>query len=241
MSSFRESAEYGKRTVETSSVDLPRLYHVWISAEGEKSEPQYFKGLQELAKHLEISHIIDIETLVQEGKHKSHPTYVMETMDKKAQELDYENNKDVYYPCIVVDRDSNNFSQEQLDEIVNQCDSKEYRLVLSNPNFDLWLLMHLVEIATYSEEEILKNKRISTKKRFVDSEVGKHSVPEGYRGKKVDFEKFVNHIGYAIRQSKEYATTFPELNNHMGSQIGLLVEKLFEGHIIKLGDSPSQG
>lgn len=234
MSNLRKSSGYGMRPVEAASVDLRPLFHVWISAEGKKTEPQYFKGLSDLAIELGIDGIVRIELLEQEGQHKSHPKHVVALMDKQAKEFDYKNNKDVYFPCVVVDRDWKSFKEEQLDRLIVYCEKEDYNLVLSNPNFELWLLMHLVDLSIYTEEALLANRNINKNKKFIVQEVEVHLNPSGY-DKKVDFSKFKEHINYAIGQSKEYATEFPPLKNHIGSQVGLLIEKLFRGYEDGLG------
>jgi hypothetical protein len=47
---------------------------------------------------------------------------------------------------MVVDRDKQNVSKDQLNEIVEKCRIESYNLALSNQHFEFWLLLHLTSI-----------------------------------------------------------------------------------------------
>ncbi len=44
--------------------------------------------------------------------------------------------------CLIVDRDEKSFTEEQVKLVSDICNEQGYRLIISNPCFELWLLLH---------------------------------------------------------------------------------------------------
>lgn len=44
--------------------------------------------------------------------------------------------------CVVVDRDRENRSSSDIDEFIRRCKKTRYEPFITNPCFELWLLMH---------------------------------------------------------------------------------------------------
>jgi len=51
-------------------------------------------------------------------------------------------NSDVDKVCLIIDRDAQNFKANQYDALLAACDKKGFSLHVSNPCFEIWLLMH---------------------------------------------------------------------------------------------------
>ncbi|MEN8907576.1 MAG: RloB domain-containing protein, partial [Clostridiales bacterium] len=67
---------------------------------------------------------------------------------------------------IVIDKDRN--SEYSLKTFISDC---KYNIVLSNPCFELWLLLHLTNIDEYNKNDLLENNKISKNHRFISKEI----------------------------------------------------------------------
>ncbi|WP_422451131.1 MULTISPECIES: RloB domain-containing protein [unclassified Endozoicomonas] len=54
--------------------------------------------------------------------------------------------------CLVIDRDQQAWEEKAISEIAKACDQKQYLLALSNPAFDLWLLLHHLDVYALAQE-----------------------------------------------------------------------------------------
>ncbi len=55
---------------------------------------------------------------------------------------------------------------ENLDEIVSRCIKEGFRAAVSNPCFELWLLLHFRSLEEYTPEErqqLLENRKVTKK------------------------------------------------------------------------------
>ena len=53
------------------------------------------------------------------------------------------------------------FTEKQFDEVVKICDKNSFHFLISNPNFEFWLLLHFDEVTSLDKEKIKANKRIN--------------------------------------------------------------------------------
>ena len=105
---------------------------------------------------------------------------------------------------------------------------------MSNPNFELWLLMHFPNIEAYDREEIRSNRKnihyqiedgVSKNKKFLEIEVAKHA--KGYtKGNKIKFEVFMPCIDLAVQQAKLFCEESDQLIDEIGTSAGKLIEEI---------------
>ena len=55
--------------------------------------------------------------------------------------------------CLVIDRDKQSWTEATISEVAQFCHAKQYILALSNPCFELWLLIHHYDVMLLSEDE----------------------------------------------------------------------------------------
>lgn len=104
-----------------------------IATEGEKTEPHYFSVLNEGQKVIRIKHL--------KGDSKSAPAYVLKRMKNYIRTERLRKGDEAW---LVVDTDR--WSEQQLSELVQWSQTNEqYNLAVSNPKFELWLLLHFEE------------------------------------------------------------------------------------------------
>lgn len=82
--------------------------------------------------------------------------------------------EDIDKMCLIVDRDKKSFKEEQYNYVKEECERKNFKLYVTNPCFEFWLLLHFDEVHLINKEELLENKRASSKVRFVESELKKY-------------------------------------------------------------------
>ena len=101
-----------------------------IRAEGDKTEPQYFKALNRL--------VSDSYVKCLRSKHASSPPQALRHMQDYLKE---ESPADPYEAWLVIDRDQ--WGKAQL-ALLNEWEQQEsnYGLAISNPKFEHWLLSH---------------------------------------------------------------------------------------------------
>ena len=129
---------------------------VIIAAEGECTEKIYFEALKEYAHNSRV-HIKILER-DEENKHNSSPEYVLEQLTQYKSENPIEEDDELW---LVIDKDR--WTDKSIRVVAQRCAQDSiYHLALSNPCFELWLILHKVDVFLESEAEkakMLDNKR----------------------------------------------------------------------------------
>lgn len=211
-----------------SKIRDTRRYFV-IASEGAATERIYFEGLQEkISNDGILDRLIKIEFLARHGhdRSKSAHTDVIKQLDgyRKSYRLD---DRDEMW--LVIDRDRKNNPEENISLIAQRCFQKGYFLGLSNPNFELWLLLHLKDLSGYSIEQLedfLDSKKVSASRNILEKELA--DLLGGYNKSKYSAEKFLPHISTAIERAKILDDSAEErwIEGRLGTRVYLLVEKV---------------
>lgn len=135
-----------------------------------------------------------------------------------------EENQDVF--AVMIDRDQFSHSDEQLTDLIERCEKKNYVFLLSNPCFEFWLLLHLSDVKReYANrmDEIRENAKTSHKHTFVSAEVSKKaghtkSISEGKFK-----ENYLGNVDAAIKRAYDFTLD----KNSLLSQIGSNIPDLF--------------
>ncbi|MGO5018498.1 RloB family protein [Roseburia faecis] len=138
---------------------------------------------------------------------------------------------------IVLDRDYKSHTVLQMKKIVQECMKKDYKIYITTPLFEFWLLLHLVDIKSLSKEQlecIKVNNGVSEKHTYTSkcvSDIAGHSKSIS---DKVFQKYYLPKIDYAIKQAKELCGDIDELigsdqtdESKMGS-IGTNLPELLE-------------
>lgn len=135
--------------------------------------------------------------------------------------------------CVIFDRDYRNL-EESLQTIFDLCNKHGIKIILSNPNFELWLLMHFPNIEQYPVEMLLENKKnlrhqifeeASKNKKYLEILVAKNA--EGYsKGSKIKFDRFLPLVDVAVEQVKKFCEDSEYLINELGTSVGILIEEM---------------
>lgn len=156
--------------------------------------------------------------------------------DSIVQIEDYINRQFVTYEeghdkiCLIADRDKQSFKEYQYDYVIKTCNEKGYEFYVSNPCFELWLLMHYDEILTMDKDKLLANSKETpkSKKRFLEKQLS--NLMDGYNKNNLDFEKLIHRISKAVQNEKSFCENAENLKMDLGCNIGLLIEEMQSKH-----------
>lgn len=221
-------------------------------AEG-PTEESYILGIRNNKAKLQIKNDVSIEVIPKEEGQESysHPMqlveaclYKMGRRDEEGNDIpetewekncQWEYNPEVDSVCVIFDKDYRNFYR-WLEQIYDLCKKHNISVILSNPNFELWLLMHFPGIEQYDRERLLTNRKnlrgelfpeASKEKRYLEILVSKKA--KGYsKGKKIRFERFFPGIELAIEQAGLFCEDARMLSTELGTAMGALIRRMKE-------------
>lgn len=199
-------------------IDKPKLYV--IAAEGQKTEPHYFDALR---RHYEKDHResrlhVHILRRPSEEEGRSAPQYVQQMLDdflRENKNYDFQEYDELW---IVIDTDK--WKPETLSALTMNCQQKQYFLAVSNPCFELWLILHLSSFETV-RPDIENAPEKSRKCKQLRGDLQQNLCLGG------EYQDYMPFIPQAIERARALdiapETVCPE---HICTRIYLLVEKL---------------
>jgi len=230
---------------------IPVRIKFYCVSEG-PTEESYFWGIKNNRKQLKIRNDVRIEVIPkQEGQETlSHPMQLVkaclramghvneggkdipETEWKKCCQWDEFDPKEDRV-CVVFDRDYRGL-EKHLDEVFHLCEDHGIRIVMSNPNFELWLLMHFPNIQQYDKEKLLNNKKNLGHKVYTEASVHKRYLEillstkaNGYKkGCRLKFDKYVHRVDLAVEQAALYCEEPRSLISDLGTSMGKLIQDM---------------
>ena len=163
-----------------------------IATEGEHTEKQYFQALADEYRNSKIH----VEILATTDT-KSAPNHVIERLNKFKQQYSLEANDELW---LVIDVDK--WEVRLLSEIAKTCIANQYLLAVSNPCFELWLLLHIAKWDEYSAEQVQalfensKDGNRTVLEKELMQRVGEHKKSN------LKSELYIPHVELAIEQAK---------------------------------------
>lgn len=187
-----------------------------IATEGEKTEKVYFDYLSSKIKNSRVN--VRVLTNID---HHSDPEQVMGVIEGFLNEFKLEDNDQCW---LVIDRDR--WEEETLSQVARLCSQKNIYLAITNPCFELWLLMHVKNFDEYSEKEkklILLNRKVTTNRTWLERELV--NILGSYNKSSPNCDHFFPGIDQAIHQA-EALDTNPDHRwpNGLGSRVYRLIQ-----------------
>lgn len=191
-----------------------------VATEGTVTEKRYFDGITDQENFRDSR--IHVEILPRLDSH-TDPSGTLRLLDsfKDTYELKL---TDELWLVIDVDR----WGPKKLNEIARLCKQKTYKLAISNPCFELWLLLHFQDISVYTIEEqkrILANPKINQNRSLIESELVR--LLNGYSKTQFDVRSFVPYVGDAVTRAKLLDTNprhrWP---NKLGTRVFRLIDSI---------------
>ena len=118
-----------------------------IASEGADTERIYFEALQEFVANQGINIRIKIEFLKRETeavRSRSAHLDVLRQLDTYKRKFEIKPQDELW---LVADRDRQSTKLHNLAAVAQQCEQKGYGLAISNPCFELWLLLHCKDVS----------------------------------------------------------------------------------------------
>lgn len=129
-----------------------------IASEGKDTERIYFKALAKEYTNPRV-HVHILERSVDE-QNNSSPEYVLTQLNNYKSQYELEDDDELW---LVVDKDR--WTEAMLSRVATECSQEvAMHMALSNPCFELWLLLHLEDAASLTPEEqkqCMENRRKS--------------------------------------------------------------------------------
>ena len=191
-----------------------------IAAEGEKTEETYFNGL---AASYSMPSRVHVEVL-NRPYGGTDPEKVLRALDDFRREYSLRANRDELWMVIDLDR----WEEKMLSEVATLCDQKKYGYAVSNPCFELWLLLHLKPLEEYDTETLQKFKekrKVKEKRHPLKVELSK--LLGSYNESNLDTSNFLGNVEKAIEHAKGLDTQ-PEhrWTNDLGTRVYRIAEKI---------------
>jgi hypothetical protein len=196
-----------------------------LSYEGNVSEKKYFEDFRRSGL-FNNNGLIEIISLKRPSNRGSDPINVKKLLQEAKKEYRFKNTDEFW---LIIDRDDwEIIHNHNFDKLVDDCKKeKNFFLAMSNPCFEIWLILHLKNINEYDADEkqrILKNEKISNSKNYIDK-VLSEIQGRGYN-KRPDPRVFLPFTRTAIHRAKELDNKNEDYPKQLGTHIYKLIEKL---------------
>lgn len=220
---------WNKRSTDINEKIEPFRKYIFI-CEGANTEEYYFEKLINMRKELGIHDMIDICLLKKTGKERdiSYPKALVELAKKYKRKV--ENNFDSKRDKMIVVFDGDIFEEKVkgYDELITEIEKEDIAAV-TNPNFELFLLLHLEN----SYENFIKDNE----NRFLlKDEKDKYSYAFKLLSQKTKMNSKKNkqigslakNIEIAIEQEKKINQDIHNITGKVSSNIGKIIENIIQ-------------
>ncbi|MBQ8906931.1 MAG: RloB domain-containing protein [Ruminococcus sp.] len=128
---------------------------------------------------------------------------------------------------IIVDRDKSSFTHKQYTELVKECSRQGIKLVVTNPCFEFWLLMHFNINRKFNARDMLKNDKVTDDITYCHNIL--RNTFKGYQKNSYDAKLLMHKIKTAIDNEQLYCEDTIGLKTKIGSNVGKLLKELGYG------------
>jgi hypothetical protein len=145
----------------------------------------------------------------------------------RPEPIDYRKDRDVV--CVIMDRDADSRSHSKCSEFFVRCKNNGFEPYMTNPCFEMWLLLHFDEVLNEDKRTLQKNEKINgiryTEQRL-DEILRSYPANSGYRKDDLDFESFVHRVDNAIKNERSFCKDTKCIKTEVGSNIGSLMDRM---------------
>ncbi len=192
-----------------------------IATEGKKTEIKYFEEFSSKDYYNNKEVYIEVLKRVKSG---SSPTNVVKQLNGFKSEYKLKNGDELW---MIIDRDKQSWKPKEIASVARLCLQKKYGFALSNPSFEVWLLLHRKDLKTYTDAartELLINKKTNSRTRL-ESEL--LNICGSYNKTNLKVADYLPHVKKAIKRSESLVQSQTERwPNYLGSHVFKLVKKL---------------
>ncbi|MBR3022511.1 MAG: RloB domain-containing protein [Bacteroidaceae bacterium] len=194
-----------------------------IASEGKDTEGIYFKALAKEYTNPRV-HVHILERSVDE-QNNSSPEHVLKQLNDYKSQYELEADDELW---LVVDKDR--WTEAMLSRVATECSQEvAMHMALSNPCFELWLLLHIEDAASLTPEEQKQWMENRRKSKNVDPylKVRLRQKMGSYHESAYDVLSLIAHVEVAITRAKALdknpTDRWPQT---LGTRVYLLVESV---------------
>lgn len=239
--STRQETSLIKRTRPTSSKII------FISCEGQVTEEEYFEVISNLFAGIKskiqfISVMSDVIKTSPESRTeeqisslgKSQPWQLVEKIDtfknEKSDIYDFLNHpEDEFWIIADVDNHTNDDNIARWNQTISDCKNKNYGYAISNPFFELWLLLHHLDVNEDDYKYAVTEKHAYEKTSHYRNRLrddAKSPLKESKHIESIHYD--VEKVKGASKRAKALHNNSEEWPHNLGSTMFLLVDKIIE-------------
>jgi hypothetical protein len=205
-------------------VDAEKLFV--LSYEGTVSEKKYFQDFRS-SKYFNNSGLIEIVPLKRPKDKGSDPFSVKKLLNEAKKGYGFKLTDEFW---LIIDRDDwETIHKISFDDLVFECKKeRNFSLAMSNPCFEIWLVLHLKDLSAFSlgeKELIFRNAKVGSK-NYIDILVAQ--LQGGNRGynKKPNPSIYLPLTLTAIERAKSIDNLADDYPKTIGTHLYKLIEKL---------------
>lgn len=194
-----------------------------IASEGKDTERIYFKALAKEYTNPRV-HVHILERCEGE-KNNSSPEHVLKQLNDYKGQYSLESDDELW---LVIDRDR--WTEAMLSHVAKECAQDGYlHVALSNPCFELWLLLHLVDATLLTPEEQQQWMENRRKSKNLDPylKIRLRQEMGTYHESSYDAQTLIVHVEDAIERAraldKNPTDRWPQT---LGTRVHLLAESV---------------
>ncbi len=207
-------------------IDAEKLFV--LSYEGIITEKKYFQDFR-ASEYFNNNGLIEIVPLKRPKDKGSDPFSVKKLLNEAKKEYGFKISDEFW---LIIDRDDwESIHKLSFDDLVTECKNEDnFYLAMSNPCFEIWLVLHLKNLSEFTEEEqasIFENAKIGNK-NYIDILVSE--LQGGYRGynKRPNPNIYLPLTKTAIERAKSIDNLKDDYPKSIGTHLYKLIEKLID-------------
>lgn len=194
-----------------------------VASEGKDTERIYLKALaNEYANPRVHVHILERS---KDEQNNSSPEHVLKQLNDYKGQYALEADDELW---LVIDKDR--WTEAMLSHVATECSQDSFmHMALSNPCFELWLLLHFVDPAllTFEEQEQWMNNRRRSKNADPYLKIRLRYEMGSYHEAAYDTQQLMSHVDIAIERARALdinpADRWPQT---LGTRMYLLAESV---------------
>lgn len=196
---------------------------VIIATEGKDTERIYFRALAKEYANPRV-HVCILQRAVGE-ENNSSPEHVLNQLSACRRNYFLEADDEMW---LVIDKDR--WTDEMLSHVALCCSKDStMHLALSNPCFEIWLILHLLDVPAMADEEralCYENKR-NTRRTDTYLKILLRKLMGSYRESEYDTSKLVPYVETAIERARALdANPDDRWPQTLGTRVYLLAESI---------------
>jgi len=191
-----------------------------IACEGENREVRYFEGVR--AQCALLGSQLKVLPLPKREGHLSAPDDVLYQLSAYKHQFGLKSHDEL---CLVIDRDVQSWSEAHIAYVARECSTRGFLLALSNPCFELWLVLHFEDANLLAEDD--KQAWFESGCRFLKQKFA--ALTHGQLPSLLESDDFLALTRTAIENAKclddEPQSRWP---NTLGTRVYLILEKVLK-------------